>query len=52
MGGSGGGPPHPQVAGPTQFGELVPVTVVFVLWVITWITSGALVAAQISWIFS
>jgi hypothetical protein len=48
---SGGGPPCPQVAGPTQFGELVPVIVVSVLWVITWITSGALVAAQTSWIF-
>jgi hypothetical protein len=51
MAGSGDGPTSPQVAGPTQFGELVPVIVVFVLWVIAWITSGALVAAQTSWIF-
>ena len=48
MAGSGGGPPGPQVAGPTQFGELVPVITFFVLWVIGWITSGALVAAQLS----
>jgi hypothetical protein len=50
MAGSGGGPSCPQVAGPTNFGELVGVIVVFVLWLIAWITSGALVAAQISWI--
>ena len=47
MAGSGGGPPCPQVAGPTQFGELVPVTTFLVLWVIAWITSGALVAVQL-----
>ena len=51
MAGSGGGLSSPQVAGPTQFGELVPVIVFFVLWVITWATSGAQVAAQISWLF-
>lgn len=51
MAGSGGDLSGPQVAGPTEFGELVPVIVVFVLWVITWITSGTLVAAQTSWIF-
>ena len=51
MAGSGGGLTGPQVAGPTQFDELIPVIVVFVLWVITWITSGTLVAAQTSWIF-
>ena len=51
MAGSGGGLSGPQVAGPTQFGELVPVIVFFVLWLITWATSGALVAAQISWLF-
>ena len=31
MAGSGGGLSSPQVAGPTQFGELVPVIVFFVL---------------------
>ena len=51
MAGSGGGLTGPQVAGPTQFDELIPVIVVVVLWVITWITSGTLVAAQTSWIF-
>ena len=51
MAGSGGGPPCPQVAGPTQFDELVPVIAIFVTWPIVWITSGALVAAQTSWIF-
>jgi len=35
------------VAGPTQFGELVPVTTFFVMWAIAWITSGALVAVQL-----
>jgi hypothetical protein len=48
MAGSGGGLSGPQVAGPTNFGELVPVITIFVLWPIAWITSGALVAAQIS----
>ncbi|MDQ1536268.1 MAG: hypothetical protein QOE58_661 [Actinomycetota bacterium] len=51
MADSDGGPPCPQVAGPTEFSELVPVITVFVLWVIGWVTSGALVAAQTSWIF-
>lgn len=51
MTGSDGGPTCPQVAGPTEFGELVPVITVFVLWLIGWVTSGALVAAQTSWIF-
>src|ERR1017187_4205013 len=50
MAGSGGGPAGPQVAGPTNFGELLGVIGVFVLWPIVWITSGALVAAQTSWI--
>jgi hypothetical protein len=44
--GSGGGPPCPQVAGPTQFGELVPVITTFVLWPIVWIRLGAHVAAE------
>lgn len=47
MAGSGVGPQYPQVAGPTQFGELVPVTTTFVMWAIAWITSGALVAVQL-----
>ena len=51
MAGSGGGSPRMQVAGPTQFGEVFPAVVISVLWVITWITSGALAAAQTSWIF-
>ena len=51
MAGSGGRLSGPQVAGPTEFGELVGVIAVLVLWPITWITSGALVAAQTSWIF-
>ena len=50
MAGSGGGPPYPQVAGPTQFGELVPAIGSVVMFSIAWITSGALVAAQTSWI--
>jgi hypothetical protein len=48
--GSGGAPARPQVAGPTQFGELVSVVGVLLMWPIIWITSGALVAAQTSWI--
>ena len=36
-----------QVAGPTQFGELAPVTTFFVIRAIAWITSGALVAVQL-----
>lgn len=51
MAGSGGGPPCPQVAGPTRYDELIPVIAIFVMWPIVWITSGALVAAQTSWIF-
>ena len=51
MAGSGGGPPCPQVAGPTNFGELVPVIGFFVLWPLVWIRLGALLAAQTSWIF-
>ena len=50
MAGSGGGPPCLQVAGPTQFGELVPAIGSVVMFSIAWITSGALVAAQTSWI--
>ena len=50
MAGSGGGPQCPQVAGPTNFGELVPVIGFFVLWPLVWIRLGALVAAQTSWI--
>jgi hypothetical protein len=46
MAGPDGGLPCPQVAGPTQFGELVGVILVFVLWPVVWITSGALVAAE------
>jgi ABC-type antimicrobial peptide transport system permease subunit len=46
MAGSGGGPPGPQVAGPTNFGEMVGVIAVFVLWPVVWITSGALLAAE------
>ena len=51
MAGSGGGLSGPQVAGPTEFGELVPVIAIFVLWPLVWIRLGALVAAQTSWIF-
>jgi hypothetical protein len=51
MAGSDGGPTCLQVAGPTEFGELVPVIAIFVMWPIIWFTSGALVAAQTSWMF-
>jgi hypothetical protein len=47
MAGSGGRLSGPQVAGPTEFGELVPVVTFFALWAIAWITSGALVAVQL-----
>lgn len=47
MAGSGGGPPCPQVAGPTQFGELVPVITIFVLWPIVWIRLGSQMAAGV-----
>ena len=47
MAGSGGGPQCPQVAGPTQFGELVPVITIFVLWPIVWIRLGAQMAAGV-----
>src|ERR1035437_1857896 len=47
MAGSGGGPPCPQVAGPTEFGELVPVITIFVLWPIVWIRLGAQMAAGV-----
>jgi hypothetical protein len=47
---SGDEPPGPQVAGPTQFGELPLAIALVVAWPIVWITSGALVAAQTSWI--
>ena len=50
MTGSEGGPPCPQVASPTEFGELVPAIASVLMFSIAWITSGALVAAQISWI--
>jgi hypothetical protein len=46
MAGSGGGPPCPQVAGPTQFGELVPMIVSVVLLPIIWIRLGAQMAAE------
>ena len=46
MAGSGGDLSCPQVAGPTEFGELVPVIAIFVMWPIIWITSGALLAAE------
>ena len=45
MTGSDGGPPCPEVAGPTEFGELVPVIAVFVLVPIAWIRLGAQMAA-------
>jgi hypothetical protein len=45
MTGSDGGPPCPQVAGPTQFGELVPVITIIVLLPIAWIRLGAQMAA-------
>ena len=44
MAGSSGGPTSPQVAGPTQFGELVPVITIFVLWPIVWMRLGAQLA--------
>jgi len=47
MAGSGGRLSGPQVAGPTEFGELVPVVTFFALWAIAWITSGVLVAVQL-----
>jgi len=47
MAGSGGGPTCPQVAGPTEFGELVPVITIFVLWPIVWIRLGAQMAAGV-----
>ena len=46
MAGSGGGLSGPQVAGPTEFGELVPVIAMLVMWPVIWATSGALLAAQ------
>lgn len=45
MTGSDGGPTCPQVAGPTEFGELVPVIALFVLWPIVWIRLGTQDAA-------
>jgi len=45
MAGSGGGLSGPQVAGPTEFGELVPVIALFVLWPIVWIRLGTQDAA-------
>lgn len=45
MAGSGVGPQYPQVAGPTQFGELVPVISTFVLYPIGWIRFGSQMAA-------
>ena len=44
MAGSSSGPPCPQVAGPTQFGELVPVITFFVLYPIGWIRLGSQMA--------
>lgn len=44
---SNGARPGPQVAGPTRFGELVPVTAIFVLWPIVWIRLGAQMAAGV-----
>jgi hypothetical protein len=41
MAGSDGGPTCSQVAGPTEFGELVPVITVWVLLPIAWIRLGA-----------
>ena len=46
MAGSDGWPSSPQVAGPTQFGELTMAIACVVAWPIVWITSGALVAAE------
>lgn len=46
MAGSGGGPPCPQVAGPTQFGELPLAIVTVVLFPIIWIRLGAQMAAE------
>ena len=48
MAGSGGGPPCPQVAGPTNFGELPAAIGTIVMSPIAWITSGAHVAVQLS----
>ena len=45
MTGSGGGALGPQVAGPTEFGELVPVITIIVLLPIAWIRLGAQMAA-------
>lgn len=47
MAGSGVGPQYPQVAGPTQFGELVPVITIFVLYPIVWIRLGSQMAAGV-----
>jgi hypothetical protein len=47
MAGSGGCPPCPQVARPTQFGELVPVITIFVLFPIVWSRLGAQMAAGV-----
>jgi len=40
MAGSDGGSPWPQVAGPTEFGELGPVITLLVLWPIGWVRLG------------
>ena len=40
MAGSDGGSPCPQVAGRAEFGELVPVITLFVLWPIGWVRLG------------
>ena len=50
MAGSSSGPSGPQVAGPTQFGELVPAIATVLMVLIAWITDGALMAVQISWV--
>ena len=46
MAGSGGGPPCPQVAGPTNFGELPLAIVSVVMFPIVWIRLGTHVAAE------
>ena len=48
MAGSSGGPSSPQVAGPTNFGELPAAIGTIVMSPIAWITSGAHVAVQLS----
>jgi len=47
MAGSTGGPTGPQVAGPTQFGDLVGVITLVVLWPIVWVRLGAHMAAAV-----